>query len=91
MGRKPLPFTLTREDIVQVPGQHSVQHSVQAHHADGGEEGELVPLQRTGLDVVPLQTQALLLVPRQVLRPKAKRHLGQKTLRRDALVNSSFF
>lgn len=55
--------TLTREDIVQVPGQHSIQHSVQAHHTDGGEEGELVSLQGAGLDVVPLQTQTLLLIP----------------------------
>lgn len=48
------PSALTREDVVQVPGQHSIQHSVQAHHADGGQKGELVPFQGTGLDVVPL-------------------------------------
>lgn len=40
--------------MVQVPGQHSVQYSVQTHHADGSEKGELIPLQRAGLDVVPL-------------------------------------
>ena len=78
-----LSNTLTREDVVQVPGQNSIKHSVQAHHADGGEEGELIPLQRTGLDVVPLQTQTLFFIPRQVLCPKAKRHLGQQTLKEE--------
>lgn len=48
------PSALTREDVVQVPGQHSIQYSVQAHHAYGGQKGELVPLKGTGLDVVPL-------------------------------------
>lgn len=76
----PPQTALTGEDVVQVPGQHSVQHRVQAHHADGGEERELVALQRTGLDVVPLQAQALLLIAGEVLRPKAKGYLGQQAL-----------
>lgn len=54
-GSNPPPqTTLTGKDVVQVPGQDSVQHSIQAHHADRGEEGELVPLKGAGLDVVPL-------------------------------------
>ena len=71
---------LTREDVVQVPGQHGVQQRVQAHHSNGGQEGELVPLQGAGAHVVPLQAQALLLIAGQVLCAQAKRHLGQKAL-----------
>lgn len=79
---------LTGEDVVQVPGQHPVQDSVQSHHADGGEKGELVPLQRAGLYVVPLQTQTLFFIPRQVLCPKAKGHLRKQTLMEEATLES---
>ena len=71
---------LTREDVVQVPGQHGIQQRVQAHHSYGGQEGELVPLQGAGAHVVPLQAQALLLIAGQVLCAQAERHLGQKAL-----------
>lgn len=74
-------MVVTWEDVVEVPGKDGVEYSIQGHHRDGGEEGVLIPLQRAGLDVVPLQTQTLLLITGQVLCPKAKRHLGHQALR----------
>lgn len=74
---------LTGENVVQVPGQHRVQDRVQAHHTDGGEEGELVSLQRTRLDVIPLQTHTLLLIAWQIFCAKAKSYLWQQTLQEE--------
>lgn len=70
----------TWEDIIQVPGEGGVYDGVKCHHEDGGEEREGVLLQRAGPNVVPLQTQTLLFVARQVLRPEAKGHLRQQAL-----------
>lgn len=70
----------TWENIIQIPCQGSIEDSIEGHHEDGHEEREGVFLQRTGLNVVPLQTQTLLLIPWKVLCPKAKGHLGQQAL-----------
>lgn len=78
----------TWEDVIQIPGQDGVEDSIKPHHEDGGEEGVGVFLQRAGHDVVPLQTQTLLLIPRQVLCPEAEGHRRQQALQkqRDARI-----
>lgn len=67
----------TWKDILNVPGEHPVNSSVDEHHKDGHDEGVAVSLFWTQVDVVPLDSNALLLVLGKGLAPVAESNTGQ--------------
>lgn len=67
----------TWEDILNVPGEQPVKSSIKEHHDDGHDEGVALSLLWTGADVVPLNTDALLLILGEVLAAVAKGHTRQ--------------
>lgn len=64
----------TWKDILNVPGEHPVQNSIEEHHDDGHDEGVAFSLFWILVDVVPLNTDALHLVLGKVLAAIAKGH-----------------
>lgn len=67
----------TWKDVLDVPGEHPVQHSVEEHHDDGHSEGVGFSIRWTLVDVVPLNTDALLLVLGKGFAAVAEGHTGQ--------------
>lgn len=72
---------LTWKHSLDVPGEDSVQEGVEVHHDDGGAEAEVILLQRTRHQVLPLDTDSLLLKQSEVLAAEPERHGGQYALR----------
>ena len=70
-------YLYTWKDVLDVPGEHPVKRSIKEHHDDGHDEGVAVSLLRALVDVVPLNTDALLLVLGKVLAAVAEGHTGQ--------------
>lgn len=67
----------TWKDILDVPGEQPVNNSVDEHHEDGHDEGVAVSLFWTHVDVVPLDSDALLLVLGKGLAAVAEGNTGQ--------------
>lgn len=73
--------SLTWKHGLDVPGEDSVQEGVKVHDDDGGTEAEVILLQRTRHQVLPLDPDALLLKQGKVLTAEPERHGGQEALR----------
>lgn len=73
-------LALTWEHGLDVPGEDSVQEGVKVHDDDGGAEAEVVLLQRTRHQILPLDTDSLLFEQSEVLTAEPKRHGGQEAL-----------
>lgn len=71
---------LTWKHGFKVPCQDSVQEGVKVHDDDGGAEAEVILLQWAGHQVLPLDTDSLLLKQGEVLAAESERHRGQKAL-----------
>lgn len=65
---------LTWEDVLNVPGEYPVDQRVEQHHEDGNDEGIAVVLLRTHPDVAPLNSDALLFIPGEILTTVSKGH-----------------
>lgn len=64
----------TWKDIFDVPGEHPVKSSIKEHNDDGHDEAVAFSIFWTLFDVVPLNTDALLLILGKVVTAIAKGH-----------------
>lgn len=73
-------WNLTWKNGLEVPSEDAVQEGVEVHEADGDPQAEVVLLQRTRHQILPLNTDPLLLKQSKVLAPKAKGYRRQQAL-----------
>lgn len=81
--------SLTWEDALYVPGEDPIQQGVEKHHDDGQQQGVATPLFRTLAQVMPLDSDTLLLVLGEVFAAVAKGHARQEALDKRGDRNSS--
>ncbi len=80
---------LTWENSLHVPRDEAVDDGVEEHHEHDARHAEPIVVQRRLGQVVPLDADALFLVPRHVAAAEAERHRRQHALPRDRYGFSS--
>lgn len=75
-----LNLVLTRENCLNVPGQHTIDERVHVEHHNGSDKVVGVSLHWAGVHVEPLDSNSLFFILGEVLTAKAKRHRRQKAL-----------
>lgn len=77
----PSEADLTWEDRFNVPGHDSIQESIKQHHDSRCGDAKAIFFQRALKEVVPLNTNSLLLKQRKVLATKTKGYWRQQALK----------
>ena len=72
---------LTWEDLFNIPAEEAINDTVQEHDNDGPGKAHSVIRHRTLPNVLPVETLALLLIPRNVERGVAERRRRRETLK----------
>lgn len=72
----------TREHGFDVPGWYGVNEGVHIQHDYRDSEAVGVSFHRAGVGVIPLDTNTLFLILREILAAEAKGHRGQEALRK---------
>ena len=78
-------------DVLDVPCEQCVEDRVEEHDQDDALQAELVAFDGRARDVVPLNTHALHLVKREVLRSQSERGRREERLRVQNNVKASLF
>ena len=63
---------LTRKDCLHIPRYDGIQYGIKQHHHDTHQNAEIILGRRAGRYVIPLNTNTLFLVLREITAAKSK-------------------